>query len=329
MASVKCPSCKTNFRGNEQLAGKRVKCPKCGHRFEHPPFSESVALPIESSGFQAAAPSIPSSSTSDRVSDVPAAFRTENLTVQHLGNQWQARKGVILSQAKCYGCGIGSEYVYCYSYPTHLELADLKKDKCFRIKVGSASGDPIERICQQFAGNKTALSEPPIVLLLFQTLSARHLERWLHKRLNRVQEAAGTEWFVSNLEELIELYGEYLREASRHSDEVSTPDMPAKERKVQEIKSVTSNFARAGPATSGGDVVVFIRPCLSRKPTAELRSKRKRQGHRIHEVLERLGRVSVNGLCEETGYSVIRVLDHVNWAIKLGLAKLDTSNAGN
>ena len=99
--------------------------------------------------------------------------------------QWQPRPGIIVNQAKTYGWGFGSEYVYCYSFPTHLEIAQLKGEERFRVKVGSAKGDPIQRIFAQFANNKTAISDSLVVLLIFRTIYATHLERWLHARLPR------------------------------------------------------------------------------------------------------------------------------------------------
>ncbi len=119
----------------------------------------------------------------------------DTLKVKALEVKWPPRNGIVLSQTETYGCGIGSEYVYCYTYKTYLELAELKGEDRYRIKVGSAKGDPIERIHSQFAGNKTSISEPPVVLVIFRTLAAGHLERWLHSRLYRTQEAIGSEWF--------------------------------------------------------------------------------------------------------------------------------------
>lgn len=49
--SVQCPGCGKGLHGKDELAGKRVKCPKCGHEFAfpasgHKPSSSQTAPPI-------------------------------------------------------------------------------------------------------------------------------------------------------------------------------------------------------------------------------------------------------------------------------------------
>jgi hypothetical protein len=154
------------------------------------------------------------SDTPDNESSVGPQLTDESLIVRPLDLQWQPRPGVVIRDVKTFGCGIGSEYVYCYSYPTYIEVAKLKQEQRFRIKVGKADGDPIGRIHQQIGGNRTALSELPVVLLIFQTLASRHLERWLHKRLERASDAGGSEWFYTSPDEIVELFRQYVRQAS-------------------------------------------------------------------------------------------------------------------
>jgi hypothetical protein len=147
----------------------------------------------------------------------------ESLIVQLLDIQWQPRPGVSLIQLKTYGCGIGSEYVYCYSFPTYVEMAELKQEQRFRVKVGMATDDPIGRIYGQIAGSRTAVSETPVVLLIFKTLAARHLERWFHTRLERASDAAGSEWFHTSVEELIDLFRKYVCTATVQAYEATEP----------------------------------------------------------------------------------------------------------
>jgi hypothetical protein len=164
----------------------------------------------------------------------------ESLTVKLLDLPWQPRPGVILTQVKTYGCGIGSEHVYCYSYPTYLEIAELKQEQRFRVKVGMATDDPIGRIYGQIAGSKSAVSETPIVLLIFKTLAARHLERWFHKRLQRAPDAAGSEWFYTNHDELIDLFRDYLRTAILRPDEAPRPSSSTRHRATVAESASTS-----------------------------------------------------------------------------------------
>jgi hypothetical protein len=159
------------------------------------------------------------------------------MDVKPIEMKWPAAGKVVVTDIKTYGCGIGSEYVYCYSFPTFLEVARLKQERCYRVKVGKAEGDPITRIYQQVAGSKTALSEPPVVLIVFQTLASRHLEKWLHNRLERAVDAIGSEWFYTNPDELVELFREYVRAASSPVEDV--PIQAAIEQKPRRLPTVT------------------------------------------------------------------------------------------
>lgn len=162
------------------------------------------------------------------------------LTARILDLQWPARPGVVTADIKTYGCGIGSEFVYCYTFPTYVEIAKLKGEDSFRVKVGKADRNPLERICHQLGGSKTATPEFAHVILIFQTLASGHLERWLHRRLERVTDASGSEWFKSNPDELVRLYHEYLQNA-----EVTTEDSSPSE----SVKPVLLSVNKVMPDT--------------------------------------------------------------------------------
>jgi hypothetical protein len=125
---------------------------------------------------------------------------------------WPPRKGVETDRAVTFGTG--SQYVYCYSYSSHIELALVKHERRFRIKVGMANNDPIARIHDQISASKTAISEAAIVLLVFRARDCRHLEGWLHRQLDRAAAAGGREWFMTHPTELVGLFRMYLQ---RHS----------------------------------------------------------------------------------------------------------------
>jgi predicted Zn finger-like uncharacterized protein len=153
--NVQCPECNAKLRTEVSNVGKRVKCPKCSQRFilglpEQPTVSPTARF----DGISQSSTHGPASST-----NVPGAATPKvsggGLSVQIIDKQWQPRPGILVEQIKTYGWSLGSEYVYCYSYPTHLEIAQLKSEERYRIKVGSAKGDPIQRIFAQFANNKT------------------------------------------------------------------------------------------------------------------------------------------------------------------------------
>jgi hypothetical protein len=243
---IQCPGCASSLRGNAELAGKRVKCVKCGHQFRLAALKDSSPFPLANrqaieANIQSAQKPLLESTQSPR----------DEFVVRPLELKWAPRPGVIITQARAFGCGFGSEYVYCYSYSAYIELANLKHERRFRIKVGKADNDPIARICQQISGNKTAVSESPVVLLVFQTLASRHLERWLHARLERVTDAGGSEWFNTSPEELIELYRDYLHEASGQRDESATHADEAADPKVVRRKRVTTSRQQSGGVARG------------------------------------------------------------------------------
>jgi hypothetical protein len=157
----------------------------------------------------------------------PTNDREEFLEARRLDVQWRPQGGIRLERLQTFGCGLGAEFVYCYTYPTCIENAELKGEKKFRVKVGKADSDPIARIHQQIAASTTAISEPPIVLVIFQTLASRHLERWFHSRLEKATGSIGSEWFVSCEDELVEFYKLYLATAkSTNQSEQILPPWP-------------------------------------------------------------------------------------------------------
>lgn len=234
------------------------------------------------------------SSENDRqVSPVTA---TGDFTVKLIDVQWLPRAGIKTADIKTYGYGFGTEYVYCYSFQTILELARLKQENHHGIKVGSAIGNPVDRIYQQCSGSKTALSEWPIVLLVFQTVAARHLERWIHKHLQRVPGSGGSEWFHTNLEELVDLFRTYLTEAIQSFGEPA--DL-----------SISSEIEITSLAGS-----------TSRERRGETRNQ---QGHRIQAAMKLGVPVSVLEIVKLTGLNQGRVVGHIEYEISKGRAMLD------
>ena len=124
--------------------------------------------------------------------------------------RWESKPTANADKTITYG--IGREYVYCYTFPKTFELARITQQSRYDIKVGMTSNHPIDRVYEQVSKSQTAMSEAALVLLVFQTSDCRNLEKWLHKRLERVPMSIGREWFVTNPEELIRLFRLYLHE---------------------------------------------------------------------------------------------------------------------
>lgn len=66
-------------------------------------------------------------------------------------------------------------------------------------------------------------------------------------------------------------------------------------------------------------VVRFLKPRRFRK--SAVGTSRIAEGHRIHQALRRLGEATASELCQVTGYSPTRVLNHVIYDVAKGFAE--------
>ena len=122
--------------------------------------------------------------------------------------RWSSTKAVNAEFVSTYG--VGSEFVYCFTYESQVRLSHFHPHSEYLIKVGMASRDPIQRIHRQISATKTAIPEQALVLLILRTHNCRDLERWLHNQLQRNEESPGKEWYWSSTDEIIALFGEYV-----------------------------------------------------------------------------------------------------------------------
>ena len=92
--------------------------------------------------------------------------------------------------------GSGKSSVYLYYYPTYKMFAELQGEETWPCKIGrSEYPNPIHRIYEQTG---TGMPEQPEVALVMQTNSPKEMENAIHKLLDRVPDARGTEWFMTN-----------------------------------------------------------------------------------------------------------------------------------
>ncbi|WP_319567279.1 GIY-YIG nuclease family protein [Cohaesibacter marisflavi] len=128
------------------------------------------------------------------------ASNTQNLVECPASAQIQAEKTL----------GEGNELVYLYYYPTAKELAELKGEAVWSIKIGRTSVG-LSRITEQLG---TGHSEIPIVPLVFKTDSSANLEAAIHRSLEfanrKVPNAPGTEWFRTSTEEVEHIYDQLV-----------------------------------------------------------------------------------------------------------------------
>lgn len=109
--------------------------------------------------------------------------------------------------------GVGDQGVYAFTFPSLKELASLKGDSHYPVKVGfskNSSDGAFGRIRSQIL-EKSAYPERPEVLCVWRTWDGRNLETQIHKHLRHLGRKAasslGKEWFLTSLEELLEIIG--------------------------------------------------------------------------------------------------------------------------
>ena len=116
-------------------------------------------------------------------------------------------KGNIISFSIDEELGVGSGTVYVYYYEVYKERALLKGQTIWECKVGMTDRNAMDRIFSQ-AG--TAYPEYPHVAMLIKCLSAKEMEAALHSILKLrgrwIENAPGTEWFLTSPMEIKDLY---------------------------------------------------------------------------------------------------------------------------
>jgi hypothetical protein len=102
--------------------------------------------------------------------------------------------------------GVGEETVYCYTFPSYLELAMLKGNKALPIKIGKTSSPTLDRVSLQCGVSNP---EQPVVPLAIRVENATAYERAIHRILtiwNRwIEDAPGTEWFMTSKDEILSI----------------------------------------------------------------------------------------------------------------------------
>lgn len=103
--------------------------------------------------------------------------------------------------------GGGNQSVYVYYYDTYRKLAELEGRNAWECKIGRTETDPIQRIMAQ-AG--TCYPETPHIALLINCDNSSVLETTFHNILKMrgkwLENAPGTEWFLTAPEEIENIY---------------------------------------------------------------------------------------------------------------------------
>ena len=120
-----------------------------------------------------------------------------------------------LESERTIGSGKGS--VYLYYYPQYQESAESKGEKVWACKIGrTIHSEADTRIRPQATG----LPESPKIGLHIKTDNYEKIEGIIHDILKvrgkHIEEAPGTEWFVTSPSEVEEIYN-FIGESSRES----------------------------------------------------------------------------------------------------------------
>ena len=105
--------------------------------------------------------------------------------------------------------GSGNSSVYLYYFPIFRQQAKSRGEFVWKCKIGKTQGEPQERVDQQ-NNPRTGIPEEPVIALVIKTDNPDSLESAIHTILTargkHVEEAPGTEWFLTNPDEVEEIY---------------------------------------------------------------------------------------------------------------------------
>ena len=108
--------------------------------------------------------------------------------------------------------GTGNSSVYLYYYPTYKQFAELREKETWPCKIGRSDyPNPIHRIYEQVG---TGMPEKPKIAIVIQTNLPIELEKAIHKLLDRVPDAPGTEWFWTNPSKVEDVYNIIIKDYS-------------------------------------------------------------------------------------------------------------------
>ena len=108
--------------------------------------------------------------------------------------------------------GSGNNSVYLYYYPMYKQFAELQGVETWPCKIGrSEYADPVHRIHEQTG---TGMPEQPKIALVIRTNRSKEMESAIHNLLERVPDAAGTEWFRTNPSKVEDIYNIIIKDYS-------------------------------------------------------------------------------------------------------------------
>jgi len=142
-------------------------------------------------------------------------FDVDSVVAASCREKWIAQYyGEYLTLSETIVKGIGDQELYAFTFPSLIELATVRGDEHYPVKVGfskNSSDGAFGRIRSQIL-EKAGFPEKPNVLLVFRTWDGRHLETQVHKRLRslgrRLPVSLGREWYMTSTGELLQTIDE-------------------------------------------------------------------------------------------------------------------------
>lgn len=140
-------------------------------------------------------------------------FDADETTAEAKRDEWIREEfGTHIDSDDLVQMGDGPQEVYAYSFPSLVELAHFKRQKYYPIKIGYTADKDIgtfNRVRSQIFEN-AAYPERVKLLFIFRCKDGRAVEVEVHRQLRtadrRVESAVGREWFLSNAEEIRQLF---------------------------------------------------------------------------------------------------------------------------
>ena len=123
--------------------------------------------------------------------------------------------------------GDGAESIYGWYLPTYREIAEMKGEERFPIKVGRTVRDPQRRIEESWG----MAPERPVLGIVLKVDDSGAWERFIHSVLTldgqKIGNAIGQEWFVTNPEELREIVSAKMDDIRRKQREKNGKGKPS------------------------------------------------------------------------------------------------------
>ena len=139
-------------------------------------------------------------------------FDADPLIAHKKREEWiDATYGKYISRKEATLLGAGDQELYAFTFPSLREIAALKGQSQYPVKIGyssNASSGTFGRIKQQIM-ELAGYPELPLLLCIYRSWDAHALERQVHKALRDLGRKAttslGIEWYLTTKDELLTL----------------------------------------------------------------------------------------------------------------------------